>query len=160
MNRLILIALILLCFVLVIFNLPFDLGYKMLVVSSGSMEPQIKTGSVILIKKQSNYKLDDIITFKISSKKEIMPTTHRIVDRRIQDDKELYITKGDANQEKDWQEIKQEDVWGLVVVVIPYVGYVVNFLSQGKVFFFLLFLLLLMIVFDFSSKRYKKNKKV
>src|SRR3989344_2965513 len=65
------------------------------IVQSGSMEPTIKTGSIVIIKPESLYKIGDIITFGKDSKTEV-PTTHRIVADKAEDGVIFYQTKGDA----------------------------------------------------------------
>lgn len=70
-------------------------GYAILEVASGSMEPTLLVGDMIIIDtKIDNYKKDDIITFYDSEGSFI---THRIVSIN---DKEM-ITKGDNNNTND-----------------------------------------------------------
>ncbi len=42
---------------------PIPGNYKLLIVQSGSMEPNIHTGSVVVVKPAENYKAGDVITF-------------------------------------------------------------------------------------------------
>ena len=69
--------------------LPIKNNYQVLTVMSGSMEPTIPTGSVIVIKPATEYKVDDIITFKTpgSNKKKDF-TTHRI--KEIKEESPVY----------------------------------------------------------------------
>src|SRR5690625_2935534 len=67
------------------------LGYQSKVVLSGSMEPRIKTGSVIFIKlggDLTRFKQGDIITFQ----KDSILVTHRIIEVLVEGKE--YITKG------------------------------------------------------------------
>ena len=48
---------------LIISVLPITGNYKVMTVLSGSMEPTIKMGSIVVVKPQENYKIGDIITF-------------------------------------------------------------------------------------------------
>ena len=82
-------------------------GFSCLKVISGSMEPEIKIGDNIIIKKCKNYEEGDIITF--ISNDEII--THRISS--IIDDN--YYTKGDANNCNDLEPIKINQIFGKVV---------------------------------------------
>lgn len=66
----------------------------MLRVVSGSMDPTIKVGNYVIIKKCDNYKVDDIVTFVDRNDNVV---THRI--KEINNDK--VITKGDANNTID-----------------------------------------------------------
>lgn len=114
---------------------PKIFGYELMTVLSGSMEPGIKTGSIIAVKPvedASKYKKGDIITFKAAddSKKLI---THRIMDVQKADSTIQYITKGDNNQTKDPSPV----TLGNVVAeysgfTIPYVGRIMSFI-QSKI---------------------------
>jgi len=95
-------------------------GFKSFLVQSGSMEPSIMTGDVVIINQQKQYFNNDVITFKDSQNRII---THRIVD--ISQDK--ISTKGDANRSSDPETITQNMILGKVIVVLPKLGYLVNF---------------------------------
>ena len=71
------------------------LGYHMLTVDSGSMEPNIPEDSLIFVKDTdpSTLQEDDVITFTIDENGTL--ATHRIV--MVQTAKRCFITKGDAN---------------------------------------------------------------
>jgi len=80
-----------------------------MVVQSGSMEPAIHTGSVVMVKPASDYKIGDVITFGEVSKTKA-PITHRIYDIKVVDGNPVYITKGDANNAPDARESSKRDV--------------------------------------------------
>ena len=106
---------------------PMIFGYKPLVVLSGSMEPNIKTGSVIYYHKvnKEDLKVGDIITFKTDTKKEYV--SHRI--NAI--DGDSYETKGDANNAVDPLKITYEDIIGKDLNInIPYAGYYIDFANK------------------------------
>lgn len=110
-------------------------GLKMLVVQSGSMEPSIKTGSVVLIKEQDTYSVGDIISFVEGGKDS---TTHRVTKTATINNKEVFSTKGDANQAGDREVIGIDNVLGKTVFTVPYLGYVVAFTKTQKGFIFLI----------------------
>ena len=87
-------------------------------VFTGSMEPAIPVGSVVLIKPvdPETLKIGDIICFQFSEPKSI---THRIVSIT----NEGFITKGEANEDPDQWTVKKENVIGKVEMTIPYVGH-------------------------------------
>ncbi len=85
---------------LIISILPITGNIKILTVVSGSMEPNIKLGSVVLVKPVSDYKIGDVITFGEITKTKA-PITHRIADIKISGNQKVYITKGDANNTAD-----------------------------------------------------------
>jgi len=88
-------------------------------VYTGSMEPAIPVGSVVVIKPADpeTLKIGDIICFRLSEPTSI---THRIIN--ITD--EGFITKGDANEDPDQWTVKKENVIGKVTSTIPYIGYI------------------------------------
>lgn len=81
-------------------------GYSFFIVKTGSMEPEIIAGELIIVKKQDDYKKDEIITYKEND----IYVTHRIVEKK----ENSYVTKGDANNENDF-EITNNDILGKVV---------------------------------------------
>jgi len=133
-------------FILIISLLPIPGNFKFLTVLSGSMEPVIKTGSIILVKPISDYKVNDIITFESRGEN----VTHRIYEEKTMDNTESYITKGDANNASDMREVKKENIIGKVFVSIPYLGYGVNFIQEAMrkpfIFFSFVFGLLALVV--------------
>jgi signal peptidase I len=80
--------------------LPIPGNYEVKIVKSGSMEPAIHTGSVVVVKPEASYKQGDVITFGKDTKTQV-PTTHRIVDTQVKSGIMHYITKGDANNAPD-----------------------------------------------------------
>lgn len=98
--------------------------FKSYVVQSGSMEPTIRVGDIIIIGKQTSYHLNEVITFKDENKHTV---THRITAVRTTQPVS-YTTKGDANQTPDTETISLSQVIGKVVLVIPKFGYVVQFI--------------------------------
>lgn len=105
---------------------PVEGNIQIKIVQSGSMEPAIKTGSLVVVKPSDSYVVGDVITFGADTRTEV-PISHRIVEMRVEDGKFLYRVKGDANNAEDPTEVKEEDVIGKVVFDIPYVGYILDF---------------------------------
>jgi len=95
---------------------------KLFIVLSGSMEPVIKTGSLIFTKPESVYKQGDIVTFNDSQSN--IPTTHRITEIN-----NLITTKGDANNISDFQKITKDKIIGKTFFSIPYIGYLISYLK-------------------------------
>ena len=94
-------------------------GYAVLEVVSGSMEPTIHVGDLIVIDtKDKDYKKKDIVTFYDVNGSFV---THRIID--IDGDK--IITQGDANDSKD-DAINKKDIVGVYEVKIPGIGTLIN----------------------------------
>jgi len=114
---------------LIVSMFPITGNYQVKVVLSGSMEPAIHTGSVVIIKPESNYEVGDIITFGKDTKTDI-PTTHRIIKQRAESGKMLYTVKGDANEDPDSREVREDEIIGKVLFSIPYLGYMVDFAKK------------------------------
>lgn len=103
-------------------NYPSIFGYSTAVVVSGSMEDEIHIDDLVVIHRDEQYNLGDIITY--DSGKSLV--THRIVGKTA----EGFETKGDANNIKDADPVKEEQILGRVVKVIPGVGKVLYFLGS------------------------------
>lgn len=77
-------------------------------------------GDLILVKKQSSYSQNEVITFQ--------NTNQRITTHRINEIKNgSIITKGDANRVEDNDTVSQEQILGKVILVIPKIGFLVAF---------------------------------
>lgn len=104
------------------------LGYKPYVVLSGSMEPNIHTGSLAFINTNYNFedvKIEDIIAYEAPNSVLI---THRVID--IKDDK--LETKGDNNDVSDGFTTNKNNFIGLTLFSIPYMGYILSFFNTTK----------------------------
>jgi len=98
-------------------QLPMPFGYGAAVVLSGSMEPELSTGDLIIVKETADVKLKDIVVFQDGRSLVV----HRIVSISEDD----VVTKGDANNVDD-QPIELADVKGKVVFSVPAIGTLVN----------------------------------
>ncbi|MDD2482907.1 MAG: signal peptidase I [Candidatus Shapirobacteria bacterium] len=98
--------------------------YHLYIVQSGSMEPSIMTGDIIITSSQRDYKKNEAITFTDPS---IGIVTHRIWDITGDGKNKRFLTKGDANRSVDSNNISLSQVIGKVVGVLPKLGYVVVF---------------------------------
>ena len=100
-------------------------AYQFLAVQSGSMEPTIHRGSIIVIAPQGSYSAGDIVTVSLNGKGG-NSVTHRITDVSSKDGGITYITKGDANDSSDVEPRYSNEVLGKVIVAIPLLGYLVT----------------------------------
>ncbi len=144
-------AIALIAVLLIVSVLPITGNYKILTVLSGSMEPGIKVGSVVVVKPSKDYKIRDIITFGEVSKTKT-PTTHRIYEMKVEGGQPIYITKGDANNAPDQKEITAREIIGKVLFDVPYAGYAVD--TAKKPFGFMLIIVVpaALIIFDEIKK--------
>lgn len=98
-------------------------GYRSLLVQSGSMEPTIMTGDIIVIQEHNQYNTNDVVTFKDSDR----IVTHRIIEEEGSASERAFQTKGDANRSADEARIKHSDILGEVIFTVPKLGYMVSF---------------------------------
>ncbi|QKY68984.1 signal peptidase I SipW [Lentibacillus sp. CBA3610] len=111
---------------------PEIFGYQLKTVLSGSMEPNIQTGSIIAVKPggdMTRFQNGDVITYMEEAEKLV---THRVVDVMNNGEHVMYQTKGDNNDAPDSNPVLSENVVAEYTgFTIPYLGYLVN-LSQSQ----------------------------
>jgi len=138
---------------------PIKGNYQIKIVQSGSMEPDIKVGSIVVIKPNASYTVGDVVTFGKDTKKDV-PTTHRIVSSRAVDGVLLFTTKGDANEDNDTTEIRQSDIHGKVLFDVPFFGYIIDFARKPLGFAILIILPALIVIFDEGMNIFNEVKKM
>lgn len=122
------------------------LGLRSFVVQSGSMEPTIHTGSVILVRKVSGYGIGDIATRQTSDKS--VTITHRIVREDTKEGQKVFVFKGDANEVEDGELVPESDVIGKVLFQIPYLGYAVDYVKKPVGFILFIVIPAVVIVYE------------
>lgn len=155
-------ALVLIAALMAISIFPIS-GYEIRVVRSGSMEPTIHTGSVVVVAKSGDYKIGDVITFNggfLGPDGELVPVTHRIVEMRVARGVPLYTTKGDANEDPDGREVRDNQVLGKVLFSIPYVGYAVEAARRPSGFLALVIVPSLIIFYDQGRSVWREFQKM
>ncbi|MBU0546873.1 signal peptidase I [Patescibacteria group bacterium] len=143
---------------LIVSILPITGNIKFMTVISGSMEPAIKIGSVVMVKPANDYNIGDVITFGQVTKTKA-PTSHRIYDIKVVDGQPVYITKGDTNNAPDAREVPKKEVLGKVMFSVPYLGYAVNSAKQPLGFAVIIITPALIIIFDEVKNIYGEIKK-
>ncbi len=128
------------------------------IVKSGSMEPNIMTGAVVVVQEAQSYSLNDVITF--TSEGANIPTTHRIIGTEMLDGQEYFVTKGDANEERDTNLVFTNDILGKVVLDLPYVGFVLDFARQPIGFTLLIGLPALLIIIDEFDSIWRESRRI
>jgi signal peptidase len=127
--------------------LPIPGGYEVKIVQSGSMEPAIKTGSVVVIKPYDTYVVGEVITFGEDTREKI-PTTHRIIADTVIEGEVYYTVQGDANEEPDAEPVLKADVIGKVILNVPYMGFVIDFARQPLGFILLIVVPASLVILD------------
>ena len=123
---------------------------RIYIVQSGSMEPAIKTGSVVVSYPRPNYLQGDIITFAANSDLKRL-ITHRIMIKKFPEginSEPVYLTAGDANEDFDSWEIRNKDIVGKNVLTIPYLGYLANKAKQPYGFILLVIVPATIIIYE------------
>lgn len=130
-------------------------GYRTYLVQSGSMEPSIMTGDVIVIQNKGTYFMNDVITFRESADRIV---THRIISVEKDSAGNKYSTKGDANRSGDENVISNSQILGKVFLVIPKFGYLIAFIKSQQGFIFLIIIPAIVFILD-ELVKVKKNAK-
>lgn len=126
---------------------PQLIGWKPMVVLSGSMEPTYPVGSVVYVRKVSpqNVKVGEAIAFYLEDGKTVV--THRVV--KIDTQKQLFYTKGDANNVEDGTATPYSRLIGTPMFDIPKIGFLATYLgtARGKILFATVLVCMLIVVF-------------
>lgn len=138
---------------------PISGFFKVMIVQSGSMEPAIHTGSVVIAKPFDIYHVNDIITFGNKTTNQT-PTTHRIVEVKNNNGNISYISKGDANNAVDRKEVLQRNVIGKVLFSVPYLGYAIDFVKKPLGFILVIIIPALFVIGDEVKKIWLEAKKI
>lgn len=84
-------------------------GFSTLIVSSGSMNPELQIGDIIIIKKCNDYNVNDIVTYSVNDDYLV---THRIIEK----DGTTFVTKGDSNNVEDNENVSIENIKGKMII--------------------------------------------
>ena len=171
------------------------IGLTPFAVLSGSMEPTYHVGSLIYVKSAQPHEIrvGDPITFVVNE--DLLVATHRVVNIDIRTSKQevipgqdgtstttvevpleefeyYFYTKGDANDAADGAPVYYENLIGIPVFTIPYLGYLSSWLQtrEGSIMGICIGIVLIMLIFmpdllrkvddaPASSKKKRKKKK-
>jgi signal peptidase len=105
-------------------GLPNAFHAKSLTVMSGSMEPAIGVGDVVVARETSpmDVRSGDIVTFRDPTDHARL-ITHRVRGIHVRGREVLFVTRGDANTGEEHWAVPQDGVIGRVVYHIPLMGY-------------------------------------
>ncbi|GAA0469516.1 signal peptidase I [Alkalibacillus silvisoli] len=105
---------------------PSIFGFHLLNVLSGSMEPKVSPGDIIIVKNTDAIEENDVITFRDHQNNLV---THRVIDVIEESGTAHYETKGDANNTPDHILVTNEEIVGKLSFSIPKAGYMMDFLK-------------------------------
>jgi len=144
---------------MVISIFPVTGNFKFLIVLSGSMEPTIHTGSVIIVKPEAAYHKGDIISYgKFGSTNNSI--THRIIEEKEINGQTRFIAQGDNNNAPDDKPVDPATILGKTVLAVPYVGYAVAAARQPWGFAVVIIVPALAIMYDELQKIVKELKRI
>ena len=131
-------------------------GVQVYSVISGSMEPEYPVGSLIYVKEvdPSEIKVADVITYVLPSE---TPSTHRVV--RIDEENQLFYTKGDANKTEDGAPVHFKNLIGTPVFKIPYLGYVAYYIQHPPGMYIAIAAGAVLLILVFLPDLFKMDKK-
>lgn len=156
------VVVVILSVLIIISILPIKNTYKLLTVMSGSMEPSIKTGALIVSKPSESYMAGDVITFRpknTSSNKET--TTHRISrEEKDQFGTVKYFTKGDANNGEDATPVYHQQILGKYILGVPYMGYFIYYVKTLPGLIIIILIPATIIIYEEAKKIQKEAKEI
>ena len=130
----------------VVFTAKAVRGLRIYIVMSGSMEPVIKTGSLIILDTmKTKPEPGEIITFDMGD----TLVTHRVL--RIHDG--IYVTKGDNNPSEDQSPVFGEQIRGTVILTVPMAGSVILMLRRPSAICLLVPMILLITAIKHAKER-------
>lgn len=132
-GTLILLLVIALCLPMV---LPKVLDYEVYHVVSGSMEPEISVGSLVLVEAAAPETIAEgtVIAFRSGG----AVVVHRVIQNKLVEG--AFVTKGDANPIEDRKEVPYDQLIGSVAYHIPAAGQLLAVCGSmiGKIYLLLL----------------------
>ncbi len=128
---------------------PMPFGFGASVVLSGSMEPALSVGDLLIVREQDDYGIGDIVVYQSGS----TPVVHRITDISG----ETVTTRGDANNVHD-EPFPISMVKGEVIAVIPFVGSLIWALKSPAGIVVTLAAAVLLVELSFRSGKAEKEE--
>lgn len=131
--------------------LPMPFGIGSAVVLSGSMEPEISVGDLLIVAEQKSYEVGDVIVYQDGK----TAVTHRIVSISETE----VITRGEANNTDD-DPISPEAIKGKVILVIPRFGYAIDMIKTPLGTICILALAILFLERSFHAEKQADEKEL
>ncbi len=157
-----------------VMQLALNTQTPMVVVISGSMEPNINKGDLLFlrgmdpedIKEKDSEHEGDVIVYNARGLWEGAPEdpiVHRVIDKYKKDGKWYFITKGDANNNADKEPVPAHRILGVVCGRIPYIGWIKIIMSDYGLFIPILIILsvplIVSIIWDFMKGEEEDEEK-
>ena len=102
-------------------------GGEVFTIRSGSMEPAIGIGSLVLVTAAAEAATGDVIAYRLANGAVV---THRVSQVVAGDAGRFLETRGDANPDPDPSLVPEDAVIGKVAVVVPILGFLLALLGM------------------------------
>lgn len=104
--------------------IPRIAGATPYVVLTGSMEPTLPPGTLVVAKsvKSGDVGIGDVVTYQLKPGEPTV-VTHRVVAMGYFHGEPIFQTKGDANNVVDQKWVRQVQIRGVAWYAVPYLGY-------------------------------------
>lgn len=129
-------------------------GYRTAVVQSGSMEPGIERGDLLIIREvsASDLEIGQVVTYRSPVDEDVL-ITHRIERVRPVGQRIEFVTRGDANVEGETWRVARDGTVGRLVASLPGAGAVVGAIAHPIVPMVLLWLAVALLAKSFLHAR-------
>lgn len=132
-------------------QMPMPFGVGAAVVLSGSMEPTLSRGDLILVHRTDTVSPGDIVVYQSEN--------HLVVHRVIAVNGDTVVTQGDANNTPD-DPIQRDRIRGAVALYIPYVGTVLNLIKTPAGIIIVLALAFALIELSFRREKQQDEQDI
>lgn len=135
---------------------PKFFGVRTFVIISGSMEPTLNIGDIIIVEECDTYEEGDIVSFRQNQS----VVTHRITSVEVVNGKNYYKTQGDNNNAEDSGTITDSLIEGKVIKTIPYIGKVLVLLQGKGAIVFIIILLYIYIAHSGARDKKRRQRRI
>ena len=138
-----------------IFMVGMGTSSPLVVVTSDSMSPTLERGYLLVLEHQAaeDILVGEIIVYNADWHSQA-PVVHRVIQREFVNDEYRYYTQGDNNNQPDPFYRTYDDIVGVVIASVPFIGNITLFLQQpGVLPGVIVILIILMIVPEFFPNK-------
>ena len=121
-------------------------GKKAFIIVSGSMIPTIQIGDVVVIQDSNKASTGEIIAFR----RDTNVIVHRVIKEMDVNGKTMYQTQGDNNNTADLELVDMQNIEGVYITKIPWIGNVLMFLYNNLAFVVVVIVLILIVKYFFD----------
>ena len=135
-------------------------GIRVFTIISNSMLPYYEAGDILILKEEnpSNIKIDDNVTYigKTGQVKGLV-VTHKVIDKREEDGKYYFTTKGTNNEIAD-PEIDESQIYGKVVYKTVLLSALCKIMLKPAGYYILFMLVALVVSYQIVSTIFNKDE--